>query len=348
MALPSLNVLGLMSGTSLDGLDISLVAFQDKSWELQHTKHVAYNDHWKTALSEAHKLSGEDLVLLDIAYGQWLGEQVNRFQKEFGASIDLVSSHGHTVFHQPEKRLTHQIGNGNALHIASGYPVICDFRSADVMMGGQGAPLVPRGDLDLFPHYDGWLNLGGMANVTVRYGSGALAWDLVPCNTVFNHLSARVGAAYDKDGAIAKRGRFVNDLAKAIESLPYFKAKPPKSLGREWVEQHIFPLLEGVTTEDAMQTCVQVFAKLIDQQLPSHAHAVLVSGGGVYNRAFMDALDDVRPACFVAASNAIVEYKESIVFAYLGYLRVNGKNNILNTVTGAPKDHSAGVLFSKP
>ncbi len=342
-----MNVVGLMSGTSLDGLDITLVSFQGHSWELLHSKHVAYDEHWTAQLSHAHQMLGVDLARLDVAYGRWLGNQVRTFLDECSESADLVASHGHTVFHQPEQQLTHQIGNGNALLDACGITVVCDFRSADVNMGGQGAPLVPRGDLDLFPHYDAWLNLGGMANITVRHGNGAMAWDLAPCNMVFNYLSAREGLLYDKDGEIAMRGRFSDDLAEALKSLPYFTAKPPKSLGREWVEQYVFPLLNDSSTEDAMHTCVQVFANLIANQIPDHAHAIMVSGGGTYNRALMDALEQLRPGSFVAASNAIIEYKESIVFAYLGYLRVNGQNNILRAVTGAPTDHSGGVLYMR-
>lgn len=341
-----MNVVGLMSGTSLDGLDIALVRFSGRSWTLRKTLHVPYNEHWMHRLSTAHNASGIALIALDHEYGRWMGQQVSCFAGNCSESIDLISAHGHTVFHQPEQKLTLQIGNGHVLCAETNTPVVCDFRTADVVMGGQGAPLVPRGDLDLFPEFDAWLNLGGMANITVRHGGSARAWDLAPCNMVFNFLSAREGLSYDKDGVLADSGSYRSDLATALEALPYFKQFPPKSLGREWVETQVFPLLEDIPTADAMHTCMRTFARLMVAQIPNHAHAILVSGGGAHNRSLMNELNSLRPAVFVSPQKHIIDFKEAIVFAYLGYLRYFNQPNILHEVTGVNLDHSGGVLFS--
>lgn len=340
-----MRVLGLMSGTSLDGLDMALIEFTGSKWTLLATKHLSYSSEWLTRLTEAHQLSGIDLVALDLSYGRWLGEQVRDFSIQHG-HIDLVSSHGHTVFHQPENRLTLQIGNGQALAIASELTVVNGFRSADVLMGGQGAPLVPRGDLDLFPEYDAWLNLGGMSNITTRKGTRAMAWDLSPCNIVFNALSMREGLLYDKDGQWAREGAYIPSLAERLASFEYFQRVPPKSLGREWVEEYVMPLFAGVPTKDALHTAVEVFSKAMVMQIPDHAHAILVTGGGAHNRYLMEVLNEKFPARLVVPDKSIVDYKEAIVFAYLGYLRFLNKNNVLSDVTGVAEDHSAGVIFS--
>ncbi|MCH8545462.1 MAG: anhydro-N-acetylmuramic acid kinase [Cryomorphaceae bacterium] len=339
-----MRVLGLMSGTSLDGLDMALVAFSGQKWTTIATHHISYSPEWIGLLSNAHQLSGLELTALDLSYGHWLGEQVKAFSEQHG-HIDLVSSHGHTVFHQPQRRITLQIGHGQALSIASHLTVVSDFRRADVLMGGQGAPLVPRGDLDLFPEYDAWLNLGGMSNLTTRKGTRALAWDLSPCNMVLNALSRREGLAYDQDGQLARKGTFLPELAKKIEAFDYFHQKPPKSLGREWVEAHILPLFENIPTIDALHTSVEVFSNIMVRQIPDQAHAILVSGGGAHNRYLMEVLHDKCPARFVVPDKRIVDYKEAIVFAYLGYLRFMNENNVLSDVTGVRKDHSAGVLY---
>lgn len=340
-----MRVLGLMSGTSLDGLDMALVKFSESKWRLLATHHLSYPQEWLSSLSTAHQQSGLELTALDLSYGRWLGEQVRVFSEQYG-HIDLVSSHGHTIFHQPEHHLTLQIGHGQALAIAAQLPVVNDFRTADVLMGGQGAPLVPRGDLDLFPEYDAWLNLGGMANITTRKGARALAWDLSPCNMVFNALSRREGLPYDKDGQMARAGKYIASLAQTIERFDYFQRTPPKSLGREWVEEQIMPVFDGVSTEDALHTAVEAFSGVMVKQIPNHAHAILVSGGGAHNRYLMEVLHEKCPARLVVPDKLTVDFKEAIVFAYLGYLRFANKNNVISDVTGVTHDHSAGVLYA--
>ncbi|MCC5918906.1 MAG: anhydro-N-acetylmuramic acid kinase [Cryomorphaceae bacterium] len=343
----TLNVLGLMSGTSLDGLDMALVRFSTNTgkYELIHAKSIKYHESVVKKLENAHLLNGELLTKLDHWFGQFMGMHVRDFIHE-GQHVDLVASHGHTVFHRPELGFTRQIGNGFELSKACGRPVVCDFRTKDVVLGGQGAPLVPRGDLDLFPHFDAWMNLGGMANITVKTDVSVLAWDLAPCNVVFNYLSKRLGSSYDRGGRFAASGSLIPELYNKLIHLPYFSAPPPKSLGREWVEAQVFPLLLNENApEDLLHTCAVAFAKVIHNQIPNEVKSVLVSGGGAYNDFFIQILEQHRPVVFQLASAEIIEFKEAVVFAYLGYLFVNNKPNVLASVTGASHDHVGGVWY---
>lgn len=343
-------VVGLMSGTSLDGLDIALVSFRyDRGWqyEVKKSQAVAYGESLKKALSEAIGFSGLELKKLDVQYGEWLGDQVSLFLNDCPDRPELIVSHGHTIFHQPEAGITLQIGDGYRLMAKTGIKTICDLRSLDVALGGQGAPLVPIGDKMLFPQYNFCLNLGGFSNISTD--GRRIAYDICPVNTVLNFLAEKLGHPYDKNGSIARSGKPLDSLLALLNNLPYYKLNPPKSLGIEWVNSEILPLLNSHDVADLMHTyCLHIAQQISAAIIPSNAERqMLVTGGGTKNTFLMEMIKKElgNKAKVVIPDHQTVDFKEAIIFGFLGLLRMLGEVNTLRSVTGASADSSGGLVF---
>lgn len=349
------KVIGLMSGTSLDGVDMAYCVFQKYKYGWKYTIErqatLSYSSQWLGRLSDAHTLGGLDLMALDAAYGVYLGKLTRKFADRHGLKVDFVASHGHTVFHQPAKGFTTQIGNGSSLHAASGFPVVCDFRSLDVALGGQGAPLVPAGDKFLFSEYDVCLNLGGIANLSAEVRGKRHAFDICFCNMGLNFLSAEVSKKFDKNGAMASDGKVVDSLLHALNKVnARFRLKRP-SLGREIFEEQIRPLLgnKKIPLEDRLCTFTESVAMEICQAIRSQAKRarILCTGGGAFNAFLITRMlylggDDLT---FVIPDEEVVKFKEAMVFGFLGVLRVRNEINCLKTVTNASRDSSSGSLI---
>ena len=244
----SINVIGIMSGTSLDGLDLCLVKFNNDDYsEFQIIKGLTYpySKKWINKLTNSITLSNENLDLLDREYGKLISDLINKFINECGnPKINLVSSHGHTVFHDPKNGITKQIGNGKIIFDNINTDFVYDFRSQDVKLGGQGAPLVPIGDLNLFKNYKYCLNLGGFSNISIKENDKIIAFDISQVNTVLNHYSKKLGFEYDKNGTLSKKGIVDIDLLKKLNKMKYYELQGPKSLGIEFVIQEVFPLID--------------------------------------------------------------------------------------------------------
>jgi anhydro-N-acetylmuramic acid kinase len=348
------KVIGLMSGTSLDGLDIAYCTFEKKNdewkFKIEQAKTVAYPKRWAALLENAKTMSAEHLAEIDVEYGKFLGEQCASFIADHKINPDFITSHGHTIFHQPHHGFTLQIGNGNAIHAMTNLPVICDLRSLDVIRGGQGAPLVPVGDRLLFSEYDVCLNLGGIANLSVELKKQRMAFDVCFVNMAFNYLAQKKGKSFDKHGNIASEGEVNKILVRNIDKV-YAKLRSKRpSLGREIFESLMKPLLDDskISIEDNMRTVAESSAKEIVntiRELKKDAR-VLCTGGGAFNSFFMTRMlelaeDDMT---FVIADDEIVKFKEALIFAFLGVLRVRDEVNCLKSVTGASKDSSGGIL----
>ncbi|MFN8343054.1 MAG: anhydro-N-acetylmuramic acid kinase [Cyclobacteriaceae bacterium] len=345
----------MMSGTSLDGLDIAAVDFMFLrgrwSYVLRKAVTIRYDKQWKDQLATAHQLSGAALIALHTAYGRFLGEQVGAFVKSnrLGAP-DFVASHGHTIFHQPDQRFTFQLGESNALHAVCGYPVIADFRSLDVALGGEGAPLVPAGDEVLFGDYDICLNLGGIANLSRRSGGRRIAFDICFCNMALNTLMAEVSKDYDAQGALAATGKIHEGLHQALTQQQMKWRKDRPSLGREMFETSIQPLLEqrAIPLADRLRTVCESVATEIAQSVGRHSRPVrmLATGGGALNTFLMSRIAAAGGPRLqvVIPERAVVEFKEALVFAFLGVLRLRDEPNALRSVTGARKDSSGGLI----
>lgn len=346
-----------MSGTSLDGVDIAYCTFSfKKRWQftVEMAETVAYPSAWAKKISAAHELTSAELMKLDAAYGTYLGNLCKDFvAKNKIKKVDFISSHGHTVFHQPENGFTLQIGNGNAIHAVTGLPVVFDFRSLDVVRGGQGAPLVPVGDRLLFSEYDVCLNLGGIANLSTDYKKQRIAFDVCFVNMGLNYLTKKINRKFDPQGQLAASGEVNEKLLHALDgAYSKLKLKRP-SLGREFFEKNIQPLLdnESISVNDRLRTFNESSAKEIATTVLTFGKnkTVLCTGGGALNTFLIYRLiehcgDDVT---LIIPEKEITNFKEAIVFAFLGVLRVRDEANCLKSVTGATQNSSAGLMIGE-
>lgn len=349
------GVIGLMSGTSLDGLDLCYAVFEkvNSQWIIHEiiTKEVAYTDEWKNLLKNAFFLDELDLKKLHEAYGKFLGEEVNQFRKESlkDKTVSLISSHGHTIYHQPEKGITVQIGDGNKIAKETGLLVVNDFRIGDVKLGGQGAPLVPIGDELLFGQYEACLNLGGISNISFRHHNQRVAFDICPCNLPLNKLmSHHFQLDFDKNGEVAKSGKILTELLNELNGLAYYSKTFPKSLGIEWLNQHFYPIIDAFllnhSVEDVLRTIVEHEAIQIAQVLNFYQiKNVLTTGGGAFNGFLIHLIKEKTTAEIILPQPQIIASKEALIFAFLGLLNLREEINILKSVTGAVRDSIGGT-----
>jgi anhydro-N-acetylmuramic acid kinase len=347
------KVIGLMSGTSLDGLDIAYCKFSktEKGWQYVIDKAITqkYPSAWLGKLSSAQSLSAEELVALDASYGKFLGKACADFISKHKLKVDFIASHGHTIFHQPARGFTFQLGNGQALHAACGLPVVYDFRSLDVLLGGEGAPLVPAGDKFLFSEYDVCLNLGGIANLSMDIKGKRIAYDVCFMNMGLNYLAAKAGKSFDAHGAMASDGAVHTPLWRALAKIYTGLRKKRPSLGREIFEKQIQPLLddESISIADRLRTFTEsAAAEIASVIMSSNEKAkVLCTGGGAFNSFFVLRLLELCSdhATLIIPDEEVVKFKEALVFAFLGVLRLRNEVNCLNTVTHASRNSSSGL-----
>ncbi len=344
--------IGLMSGTSLDGLDICYASFEKKnntdwSFKLLIAETLPYNNYWENKLRNAMALTSEQLCALHSEYGFYLGQMVKKFMVQHQlAKIDVISSHGHTVFHQPKNKFTLQIGDGRAIKILNSVPVVYDFRSQDVLMGGNGAPLVPIGDQLLFNEYDACLNLGGFSNISFIHQRRRIAFDICPVNFVMNYFAEIKGRKFDKDGKLAAKGTIHQETLESLNNLEFYQLNGPKSLGAEWVTQVILPRLITLNPEDALATfCAHVAEQIAKVLTNFDLKNTLVTGGGAYNQYLIQEIQKLCDTTLVIPSPEIVNFKEALIFAFMGVLRINSQNNVLSSATGSSDDHCSGILI---
>ncbi|WP_111709424.1 anhydro-N-acetylmuramic acid kinase [Lutibacter citreus] len=346
------HIIGVMSGTSLDGIDIVYAKINSNSnytFEILNATTVPYSKEWKFTLKKGFHLNGEELTKLDADYGIFLGQIIKDFiAKNNISTIDYIASHGHTIYHNPAKSYTLQIGNGPYITSITGIKTICDFRIQDIALGGQGAPLVPIGDMLLFSEYDYCLNLGGFSNISLTKDKQRIAFDICPANIVLNHYVAALNLDYDDKGTIASTGEVNLALLNELNSLPFYNDSKPKSLGYEFILEVIIPIIDkyNLNTKDILRTFVEHIAIQISRKIDSNASkTILVAGGGAYNTFLTKKIQEYTKTKLIIPNNTIINYKEALVFALLGFLKDEGKNNCLKSVTGASKDHSSGVIF---
>lgn len=341
--------IGLMSGTSLDGLDICYAQFQDEThWEFEilKTETIPYSLEWKNRLQNAIQLSAEDLLALDKEYGFYLGEKTQEFiSKNNITDLDFIASHGHTVFHQPQRKFTLQIGDGRALKLITKKPVIYDFRSQDVLMGGNGAPLVPIGDELLFSQYDACLNLGGFSNISLQKNHQRIAFDISPVNVVLNYFAEKLGKNYDENGDFARNGAINFKILEQLNALTFYQKSAPKSLGVEFVNSEVFPLLKDETPENIIATFTEHIAEQIakifnDNQLKT----VLVTGGGTFNTYLLEKIREKSHTELIVPDENIINFKEALIFAFMGVLRLRNEVNVLCSATGSSENHCSGIM----
>lgn len=340
----SYRVLGLMSGTSLDGVDLAICSFtKNKNWhyKIEKSTTIKYSKYWLETLSNLHKKPEKIINEIDLKYGDLLSKLCNKFLKN--EKIDYISSHGHTIFHQPENNFTLQIGNGNVISKNTKKITINNFRKLDVSLKGQGAPLVPVGDKLLFRKYKYCVNLGGFANVSIKKNNKIIAFDICPVNIILNYFSNLKGRVYDLNGCMAQKGNLVPDLLKKLNSLQFYSKKYPKSLSREWVEKNIMSLIKNdIKIEDVLHTLCEHIGIQIGKLLTDKE--ALFSGGGVFNTYLLSRIKFYSKSKIIIPDKRTIEFKEALIFAFLGVLRARGEVNCLQSVTGAIKDNCSGEI----
>jgi anhydro-N-acetylmuramic acid kinase len=357
------RVIGLMSGSSLDGLDMAYCLFtgSESAWshEILATSWVAYAEDWKLRLKNLDRQDVATFLKGDVDFGRYIGELVRAFISGHGiaAEVDFIASHGHTIMHQPERGVTIQVGDGAAIAAVTGLPVVCDFRTADVAHGGQGAPIVPIGDRILFSDYSHCLNLGGIANISCHMDEKRIiGYDICAANSLLDAMAEQIGQPFDEDGKLSGSGQVNDDLLKELNSSAYFEGQYPKSLNAELVRQMIGPAManQHVTTKDKLATACEHVALQVGSEMhriyrregwnQKPDHKLLVTGGGAFNKHLIGRLRAHSPISVEAPTPELIKFKEAIVMGLLGVLRMENQVNCLAQVTGARKDTIGGVV----
>ena len=359
------RAIGLMSGSSLDGLDIAFVQLQAAggkwTYEIIKAECHPYSDEWAAKLSNATSLNARDYLLLHTAYGHYIGQAVHSFIMEHGLQyqVQLIASHGHTTFHMPPQKMTGQLGDGAAIAAETGINTVTDLRAMDIALGGQGAPIVPIGEKILLREYDFCLNLGGIANISLNDPDQNLAYDVCPANRVMNMLVAEIGKTYDEDGKMARAGKVNESLLKQLNALEYYGQAYPKSLANDFGTDIVYPIVKkaGISIEDALRTYVEHIVVQIKQSaaslLPLAKNKegdlkLLATGGGAMNGFMTERLQQLLQELnitVVIPDENLIQYKEAVVMALMGVLRWREENNVLASVTGASRNSIGGAVW---
>lgn len=355
----AITVIGLISGSSLDGLDLAIcrfsgVANDQLKWELLAAKTVGFSESLSERLAKATSLSALELMALEVTFSEFCATVVNELKDTY--HVDYIASHGHTVFHFPEKGFTHQIGKGSILAELTGIDTICDFRSNDIALGGQGAPVAPIVEQVLFGGYQYYLNLGGIANVSVHTDQGVYSLDVCPCNQVLNAMVQEIGLPYDDKGQLAERGQVHEALITKWSSLPYFALPFPKSMDNSWVRDTFMPIIQefDLEREDVLATMVEFVGRQLARdisdlpQIDAKSAQLMVTGGGGHNDHLIQVIERhllMQNIQVHLPDTQIVDSKEAILMALMGYLRVSDQPNVIATVTGATTNSYGGGIY---
>ena len=348
------EIIGLMSGTSLDGLDIVLVEFNcikgQNTFELKQKRTIPYPTDLQTEIKNAESLNQAYFQILDKKIGSFFGDTVNQFINDYEIdkkNICAIASHGQTILHQPENGFTLQIGCGSTIAYTTGINVINDFRTLDVISGGQGAPLVPIGDFDLFEtNADAFLNIGGFCNISFKQNNVISAFDVCPGNLPLNRFAKKMGFEYDDRGKFAQQGTLNPNLLERLNSLEFYQQKNPKSLGNEWLIKNFYPLIPNEdTSENILKTINVHIAQQITNILNENKiKSVFITGGGAKNKYLIELITNLYNGQVLVPEEEIIDFKEALIFAYLGYKYLMKETNNVPSVTGAARPLSMGVL----
>lgn len=357
MKTPLLSVCGVMSGSSLDGLDLAICNFDFDSsteqiaWSFAKTSAIDIPNAIRDELRNSYHTSAADIYGIEQRFTQFCGNAIHSFLKD--TSVDFIGFHGHTVFHEPAQDYTVQIGNCHHLAQQLKIPVVGHFRYKDIALGGQGAPIAPIVEKYLLNDYDAFVNLGGITNISIHDGHHITAYDITVCNQALNHLSQQIGKEYDDRGKIAATGIVDNSLLNELGNLEFLKQKAPKSLSNTWVLSEVIPILDrsDSTIPDKMKTVVEHICLEIARSCDgiNRLRTLLVSGGGVHNDYMINTLQAKLASQNISVQKPrakLADYKEALLMALMAYLRVNEIPNCLASVTGAERDNCGGVIYN--
>lgn len=342
-------IAGVMSGSSLDGLDIALVQYDGDEWSVIKTCCSAYTDEWISKLRGYHLLSALEYIEFKYDYSHYIGKILASTFAGVEEQIDYISFHGHTLVHKPECGYTEQIGNGGIIAGVTGISTMTDFRTQDIALGGVGTPLAPFLEYTYLRGFDYYLNLGGIANITRLEGNTISAYDICPCNQVLNHYSQLRGMEYDQGGALASAGSHIPSLEYYFSNHQYFEKLPPKSLDNNWIRETFIDGIRKHKVEDILHTYCKWMADCIASQVTTSSSSRLYStGGGSHNTYFVTLLEKAlkdKNCQLVTPNREMIDYKEAILMAALAKHYLEDKNNVLSQVTGASRDSIGGALY---
>lgn len=343
-----------MSGSSLDGLDIAFCNFYTTRGHWQYkviaAETVNFPDWLQRKLENIQNSNAENFVRLDFQLGKYIGTVVKAFLENHKIHhVDYISSHGHTAFHNPADGYTSQIGNGAAIAAETNISTICDFRATDVAMGGEGAPLVPAGDRLLFGNYDYCLNLGGYSNISYEFNNRRIAFDICPVNKIINYLAALLNKNMDKDGEMSRKGEINTQLLEKLNNIEFYRRKPPKSLDDNWFQKSFLTCMfqfDNINIYDKLRTVYEHIAIQINNATKHTDHkSILSTGGGTHNEFLIERIRELNQNNLIVPDKVLINYKEAIVFGFMGVQRIKNKPNCLSSVTGAKKDTVSGVIY---
>jgi anhydro-N-acetylmuramic acid kinase len=355
------RAIGVMSGSSLDGLDIAMVEFEEQggkwNYAIKHTACYTYEKDMRNRLRNSTSLNASDYELLHFDYGYYIGEKLNEFIKEYHLDyrVSLIASHGHTSFHEPSHKMTAQLGHGAAIAAVTKLPVVTDLRALDIALGGQGAPIVPIGEKLLMPDHNFFLNIGGIANISSRDKDNFIAFDICPANRVLNMLANEAGCEYDDGGRLAASGKLVHSLLDQLNGLDYYERPYPKSLANQFGTEVVYPLTrqKDISVPDALKTYTDHIAiqvrKAFEMMNKSTGGKMLITGGGAFNSFLVQRISEqlLQIGVEVDVPDAnVVSYKEAMIMAFIGILRWRQEANVLASVTGATRDSIGGALWA--
>lgn len=355
------RAIGLMSGSSLDGLDIVFAEFQETggqwSYEIIEADCYPYSDEWIQKLKNAEQLSAKEYLLLHSAYGHYTGQLVNQFidAHQLHYKVAVIASHGHTTFHLPAQKMTAQLGDGAAIAAQTKLPVVTDLRALDVAFGGQGAPIVPIGEKYLMNGFDYFLNIGGIANITINK-SEYIAFDICPANRVLNMLANDAGMEFDRDGMFTATGSIHQPLLESLNGLDYYRQSYPKSLANEYGTGLVYPMIKnsGLSEADALRTytehiAIQIRNAVAATPVDNPASQLLATGGGALNQYLIEQIRSHLSSLnieVIVPEKKLVDYKEALIMAFIGVLRWRQEYNSVASVTGAERDSIGGALWT--
>lgn len=350
-----ISILGIMSGSSMDGIDLAICEFpKEGSYILHKSETIPLPDQLSDRITGFASLNPFEIADLDADFSLFVAQTINNFIGDFAGKIGLIVSHGHTIYHNPPKNVSWQLGNGGIIASKCGIDTLCDLRIQDVTLGGEGAPLASTLDFHIFKNHDLLINLGGIANVSLRgLENKLLSWDVGPCNQILNALAARNGMKYDDEGKLARKGIAIDEIMESWQKLDYFNREVPKSLDNSWVRQNFIEpiLMLPYPNGDLLATSVEFLARQLADDIRKNSGfnmEGLVTGGGAHNTYLIERINahcsdlgvKVQPA-----ARELIDYKEAILMAFMGHLYQQKRANTVSSATGAVKDIQAGGLY---
>ena len=362
----SIKAVGVMSGSSLDGLDIAYCDFMIDTklpglvsqWNMLDTVSISYTKDYSNRLHKLKSKSALDLAMFHSEFGAYLGDTLKDLIHKHEWEPSFVSSHGHTIFHYPGQHMTFQLGAGQQIADHCQRPCITDLRQSDINFGGQGAPLATLADRFLFPGCTYYLNLGGIMNLSMLKDNKSIGYDLAPANQVLNHLARRAGFEMDKDGLLGAKGKVISNLLDKLKNHPFLRQPHPKSLDNAEVEQHWIQLFKDKadSTVDILRTYYEFIAYCIGSEIVQLRNQIgkdhlfekiLITGGGAHNVFLMKLIENQLEDLGIQlkpCERAVIDFKEALLIAYCGLFRWLEVPLPISQSTGARKDSIAGSI----